>query len=562
MKPLLPHRDPPRLSGAAAGAWLLAFVAIAALQLAADSLTLKSYDEGLILYGAARVAHGAVPYRDFWSMYGPGSFYALAGLDRLFGESVLLGRCFDAAARAAVVVLVFALTWRRCGRFAAGGAAAVAFGLLVSVREYLFPALPATAFALLAMLALDRALARCAVVQVDAPGAARAWALPGAAVGVTLLFRPDFGVYTALACLCPLLTREQAALGRRLAAFAVGALMIAGPPIAALLVQVPLRDLYDNLLRIPLQVYVANRALPFPSVARALGDAIEHHAVAPVLPLAIYLPLLVATVSVPMALYRRFAGTPPPRDPRRPRALFEALVVLNALLCLKGAVRVEVLQMLPAMMVSIVLVARALVRPGARGLSVPGAALLLVALVGAAGAVVARAVAPQGPAHRAPPALALADWRHCGAAAIPRLGCFVLDEHRAEVLAYLQRHAKAGDLLYVGTGRHDKLFVNNVELYFLSGLAAATKWHDLHPGVQTTRALQSAMIAEMNLHPPAFVVLNSEWDDRAEPNLSRVSSGVTLLDDYLRERFVVELRAGSFTVSVPRGPAPQVGRAP
>ncbi|HWI10125.1 MAG TPA: hypothetical protein VNU48_02235, partial [Burkholderiaceae bacterium] len=392
MKPLFPHRGRPRLGGVAAGVWLLAFVAIAVLQLAADSLTLKSYDEGLILYGAARVAHGAVPYRDFWSMYGPGSFYALAGLDRLFGESVLLGRCFDAAARAAIVVLVFALTWRRSGRFAAGAAAVVAFLLLVGVRDYLFPALPATAFALLAMLALDRALAGSAAAQVDAPGAARAWALPGAAVGMTLLFRHDFGVCTALACLWPLLTREQAGLGRRFAAFAVGTLVTAGPLMVALLVQVPLRDLYDNLLRIPLQVYVANRELPFPSVAQALRDAIERHAVAPVLPLATYLPLLVAAVSVPMVLYRRFAGAPPPRDQWPPRALFDALVLLNALLCLKGAVRVEVLQMLPAMMVSIVLVARAVARPGARGVGAPGAALLLVAFGGVAGAVVAGAV--------------------------------------------------------------------------------------------------------------------------------------------------------------------------
>ena len=61
--------------------WLIVFCMLAALQLAGGSLTVKAYDEGLILSGAAQVAQGALPYRDFWSMYGPGSFYLLAGLD-------------------------------------------------------------------------------------------------------------------------------------------------------------------------------------------------------------------------------------------------------------------------------------------------------------------------------------------------------------------------------------------------------------------------------------------------------------------------------------------------
>ena len=96
--------------------------------------------------------------------------------------------------------------------------------------------------------------------------------------------------------------------------------------------------------------------------------------------------------------------------------------------------------------------------------------------------------------------------------------------------------------MYIGAGRHDRLFANDVTLYFAAEAVAPTRWHDLHPGVQTTRETQAAMIAEFEASPLAYVVINTEWDDRQEPNDSARSSGVTLLDDWLRSRFRPVLR--------------------
>jgi hypothetical protein len=55
------------------------------LQVVSMDRNLNLYDEGLVVYGAARVMRGEVPYRDFWSMYGPGQFYLIAGLFKIFG---------------------------------------------------------------------------------------------------------------------------------------------------------------------------------------------------------------------------------------------------------------------------------------------------------------------------------------------------------------------------------------------------------------------------------------------------------------------------------------------
>jgi hypothetical protein len=66
------------------------------------------YDEGLVLFGADRVLRGDVPYRDFWTLYGPASF--LRRSRDCFGCSArprwsAVG--LDAVVKAAVVGLTF-----------------------------------------------------------------------------------------------------------------------------------------------------------------------------------------------------------------------------------------------------------------------------------------------------------------------------------------------------------------------------------------------------------------------------------------------------------------------
>lgn len=51
------------------------FVFTVLLQIFAWSMALNLYDEGIILVGAQRVFNGDIPYRDFWSMYGPAPFF-------------------------------------------------------------------------------------------------------------------------------------------------------------------------------------------------------------------------------------------------------------------------------------------------------------------------------------------------------------------------------------------------------------------------------------------------------------------------------------------------------
>src|SRR6266498_5768003 len=44
-------------------------------------------DEGIVLRGAERILNGYLPYRDFFTFDTPGSFYLVALLFRIFGDS-------------------------------------------------------------------------------------------------------------------------------------------------------------------------------------------------------------------------------------------------------------------------------------------------------------------------------------------------------------------------------------------------------------------------------------------------------------------------------------------
>lgn len=83
-------------------------------------------DEGIVLAGADRILHGEVPYRDFFSFYTPGSFYLVALLFRVFGDSLTVARTSLAVTGAGCSVITYVLARRVCSRAIAWFAALLA----------------------------------------------------------------------------------------------------------------------------------------------------------------------------------------------------------------------------------------------------------------------------------------------------------------------------------------------------------------------------------------------------------------------------------------------------
>jgi hypothetical protein len=137
---------------------------------------------------------------------------------------------------------------------------------------------------------------------------------------------------------------------------------------------------------------------------------------------------------------------------------------------------------------------------------------------------------------------------------LERIGCFEFAKYELNAIRYVQENTSDDERIFVGVPTHERFVGNDVMFYFASQQALAPPRHQLDPGVQTTEEVQNEMVAELALHKPKCIVINSVWNNIREPNDSRRSSGVTILDDYIRENYRPSARFGPIEIHLLRSP--------
>ncbi len=165
-------------------------------------------DEGLLYQHGVRIVGGEVPYRDFFLVQAPGTFYVHAALIKLFGVSMVVGRLFKQLQGLVVIFLTYhlvrrALDNRRAALITTAVAAAWSGALHMRFHWYSMDA---------AMLVLVAVYWFVRFVQTDR----LMWlALSGGAVGFSILFKQNHGLFAwaagVLLCVAlPLLARRPA----------------------------------------------------------------------------------------------------------------------------------------------------------------------------------------------------------------------------------------------------------------------------------------------------------------------------------------------------------------
>ena len=538
--------------GPAQDSLLVLFGALVA-QIIAFNPYLNLYDEGIILYGAERVSNGEVPYRDFWTMYGPAPFYLYSFLYSVFGATDLVVRVTGIVIKAIIASLTVLLVSRLAPRPYGLLAALFVLLLLIAVREDAFPVFPALALAMLSILFTERGVTQ---------GSKTSLAVAGICTGLVTAFRHDLGAYTAVATVVSLmlwlfLVRDRRGVAgivgtgvQWLLAYGVGILLIVLPVAILLFHAVPVRDLYENLIYIPAHIYPDMRALPFPGVG-VLRDAAENPAA--LFEFAVYMPFLAVLWSILVELRhvgsKRRQGVPHTDIFGGAWVLIPLIMLTCLLFTLKGLVRVSTIHMVQSLVLATILLAicAARVRWNSRAgvyLFMPG--LLLSAVLVALPAHSGAQMVIQGIRD-----LAGADENlitRCIRPVLPRLRCVTTDQNYIQAARFITGNTSEEDRIYVGVTRHDRIFINAVAFYFMTGRQSVTKWHELHPGVQTRARIQREMIAEIKAEAPPFVILDERWEHMKEPNASRHSSGVTLLDEFIHDEFQEVRRYGTVRI--------------
>ena len=515
------------------------------------------YDESLSLYGALRVFHGQLPYRDFWTMYPPGEFYALALAFRLFGVLAIWDRAIFIAANALTAIAILYILSRITGRPWLSRFATFATLLWLSARpSYAFPIYPSLTFILIATACMLRRWR-------DGNTRPVLWA--GAALGVSAVFRHDLALYALISLsLASIIHQLDFPRPRREHVWtdplrlSLAALLIVSPVLILLLIRVPSHDLYYDLLYVPGVIYPKVRSLPFPNLAQILHGFRHPYALNP--PMQgdieyniVWLPPLVVLASLIMLLENRRHRTLPAWTATN----LVCLTLLTALLFLKGFVRVSPLHMVPGIVPALILLACLVARLPAMG-AAAGASVLFAA-AWALPCLFAtthhdyfvfrqnlRSVRGTEPDHH------FAEACH-RPEDLSRARCLFLPRDEQQAILFLQSQTKPQEPIFVGVPRYDILHLSDIEIYFFSKREAGTRWYDLHPGVETTAPIQTEMIRELEHNRVRFIVRdNLIYPD--EPNQSRFSSGVNLLGDYISANYAPQRAFGDLEVLKRTGP--------
>ena len=211
---------------------------------------INSNDEGIAAMGAWRVFRGELPYRDFFAVETPLSFYLVAPFYALFGVSLETGRAVAQVLGVGMIlcVLRLSLRWIESPLFAA-----VPLAFLCQAGVGIFPFAShhwfANLFCLVAVLAADRALA--------SPGKA-GWWLAGASGALALESLQDQGGLMLLGLgIVAALVPERSARRRALLQLLGGAVLAGLPFALVVLPRAGLAAVWRDLVVFPLTGYRA-----------------------------------------------------------------------------------------------------------------------------------------------------------------------------------------------------------------------------------------------------------------------------------------------------------------
>jgi hypothetical protein len=504
---------------------------------------LNIYDEGIIVYGATRVMHGEIPYRDFWTQYSPGQLYVLAGLFRVFGVQIAVERWWDVAVRAVLAFVMFLLAGQLTSRSAAFVTWLIGALWVTYYGFFGYPIFVGLLFSLFSIYALLRAMASNAAAGSPA-GLDRRWLVAGGlSLGVAALFRHDMAIYCAAAQMAiglpftflhcapagqPIVGRAVAAV-RVLLPFMIGALVLVAPALIFFAASASPAELIQQLFIFPLTEFPKVRDLPYPKLDWSVDN------------IQFYAPFLVYPLAVASAVLRARSDAD-----ARTQAWGVVMVALFGVFGFNQArVRSDTIHTVHFFLCAVVLLP-VLLRGFPAAMRTPSVIVASVGAVLSIAAIVNPIASYIGVIESRP--AAERDQRMTLPIGLPGRSF----PQQTMAVATLQSLTAPDERIYVGLSRHDRVFANDAMFYFLAQRPSATRYHELHPGLTNTLPVQQEMVADLERHRVRYLVLTNMFEGANEPNDSARSTGVTLLDEYIAAHYRTANVIGPYRILVRR----------
>lgn len=500
--------------------WMAVGIITLALVILLQPTEVNFYDEAVVLVAALQVQVGIHPGTGFFSVYGPFQYLVSAGLLSFFDGNIIALRLYHSVTVAATILALAAVLAR--GGSAAERAAAILFaGFAVyaysEIAFALYTAHMLAAFGAVFVFAITRFPHAPAQIKIAALAVfifCLVLLVPmraGQIVGMLLVAVPFHQLHSG----DPSRSGIFAALGR----FGLACLLAGiGVGLYEWATDGSLWATVSFLLSDHIAAYAAYRRLPIPGLADDPG-----------LFILFWLPVLSLFLGGAIYLYGLLR-------PQRLSASFRSRLFWLLFFCAacfpSAFIRTSEAQLLPAnvfALASLCLILAKLAKRMDRTALPWGAAALVVVLW----SVYAL--------DRLPHADAFANDCPVGAITESPMSCLRIGDRvawqaRQQQIATLDQFLAPDEQIFVTTTRHDLIYIADLTYYFTLDRLPWTYWGHHEPGIHNTRAVQQGILDDMAAQIATngrAVVLIQPAIESTEDNLSSVSSGVTLLDDYL-----------------------------
>lgn len=494
--------------------------------------------------GAERVLQGEVIYRDFWTLYAPGSYYSIAALLAVFGKQVLVQAIAGLVLRAAAVGAFFALLRELGGsrRLGAGLALVLTLALWEITPE--LGTYPGVLPAGLGSLLLGARF-------INGKGGPSSLLAAGLMLGLGATFKHDVAAYFALATCVGMLASGRP-LSERIGACArllVGALAVAGPVILLLAWKAG-PEAWHDLVVFPATDFRIVRSERYPGLLPDLRAVRAWMAAPGELALA-------RDAAVDGARWLRGNGPQlawlgalvflARRRAELEREAFAGLLLgLTALPFFWLAAHVQQnTHMLSMALMSFVMGTIAWTRvPAWRGFCV-------VVLAALAPAVVLPSALEAWLPLRVWSGWARVDLPGCaGVWVSPREA-----EYYERMAEFVDDNVPPGEAIHAGVRRNDSIIVSNARINYLMRRPAATRYQELHPGVTDREPVQREMIEDLERAGVRCMILwrFGQSDAAAAAVVARrkariPDAGSTLLDEWVAEHFDLALSVDEYDI--------------
>jgi len=506
-----------------------------------------TYDEGLILTAAMRIAAGQVPHQDFYINYGPAELYMLAGLFKAFGQSLAVERFLFAFISGLIATVAYRIAAEYCNR-------RIAWCTMVVTILWLFGLNSVSGAAMYPVSLLNLVIAVLILPVFVARLPMRSLLAAGVLTGLSGLLRYDTGlamagVQAGVLAFAIGLRLKTNAMRLREGAVSLGIYLLgfAATTVPALIYYLSVAKwsaFEHDLIKYPSTYYHRTRNLPMPGIHLKSLDNI-----------AVYLPIVIVAFSLYFGIRGcvRVQNAGNGRDEAdnnnlRWHGLLVSFGLLSFVMYFKGLVRVSPGQMYLSILPTLLLIAVLYEHRTAfrRRIAMTFQGLMALSIIVATLAALheAHTLHKQNAwvltemFSRTFNRLSPIEEEWCRTPTPLTAGhCFLPDDDRIQTIEFIRNHTQPTDKLFVGTTRHDKIFANDNITYFATQRLPVTHWSHFDPYLQNRLDIQQIMVSEFEQDPPPYIVLDAEFDLSDEPNDSTKHTGVTLLDDYLHSHY-------------------------